>query len=74
MVASEDEINTIMNILGQYFPDTMIEMMLEEVWEEVGVTTTNESLKETISGMLNVVKGYWVTGDIAGRTTNDTQG
>jgi len=72
MVASDDEINTIMNILGQYFPDTMIEMMLEEVWEEVGVTTTNESLKETISGMLNVVKGYWVTGDIAGRTTNDT--
>tara|TARA_R100000656_G_scaffold49218_1_gene39715 strand:+ start:1375 stop:1575 length:201 start_codon:yes stop_codon:yes gene_type:complete len=66
MVASKDEINTIMNILGQYFPDTMIEMMLEEVWEEVGVTTTNESLKETISGMLSVVKGYWVTGDSAG--------
>ena len=63
MVANKDEINTILNILGQYFPDTMIEMMLEEVWEEVGVTTSNESLRDTISGMLNVVKGYWVTGE-----------
>ena len=63
MVASDVEINTILNILGQYFPDTMFEMMLEEVWEEVGVTTSNESLRDTISGMLNVVKGYWVTGE-----------
>ena len=63
MVASKDEINTILNILGQYFPDTMIEMMLEEVWEEVGVTTSNKSLRDTIAGMLTVVKVYWTTGD-----------
>ena len=63
MVASDDEINTILNILGQYFPDTMIEMMLEEVWEEVGVTTSNKSLRDTIAGMLTVVKVYWTTGE-----------
>jgi len=63
MAASKDEINTILNILGQYFPDTMIEMMLEEVWEEVGVTTSNKSLRDTIAGMLTVVKVYWTTGD-----------
>jgi len=63
MVASKDEINTILNILGQYFPDSMIEMMLEEVWEEVGVTTSNKSLRDTIAGMLTVVKVYWTTGE-----------
>ena len=63
MAASKDEINTILNILGQYFPDSMIEMMLEEVWEEVGVTTSNKSLRDTIAGMLTVVKVYWTTGD-----------
>lgn len=63
MVASEDEINKIVNILGQYFPDSMIEMMLEEVWEEVGVTTSNKSLSDTIAGMLTVVKVYWTTGE-----------
>jgi branched-subunit amino acid transport protein AzlD len=63
MVASNDEINKIVNILGQYFPDSMIEMMLEEVWEEVGVTTSNKSLRDTIAGMLSVVKVYWTTGE-----------
>ena len=63
MVASNDEINKIVNILGQYFPDAMIEMMLEEVWEEVGVTTSNKSLRDTIAGMLTVVKEYWTTGE-----------
>ena len=52
-----------MKILRQYWPETSIEMMLEEVWEEVGVTTSNESLKDTIAGMLTVVKVYWKTGE-----------
>jgi len=51
MVASEREIKTIVEILRQYWPDVSIEMMLNQVWEDVGERTDNESLKQTIELM-----------------------
>ena len=52
MVASEREIKTIVDILRQYWPDVSIEMMLNQVWEDVGERTDNESLKLSIEMML----------------------
>ena len=52
MVASEREIKTIVDILRQYWPDVSIEMMLNQVWEDVGERTDNESLKQSIEMML----------------------
>ena len=52
MVASEREIKTIVEILRQYWPDVSIEMMLNQVWEDVGERTDNESLKRSIEMML----------------------
>jgi len=61
MVASENEVKRIMKILRQYWPETSIEMMLEEVWEEVGQHTDNESLRDSIKAMLeNVSIGFMV--------------
>ena len=52
MVASEREVKTIIEILRQYWPDVSIEMMLNQVWDDVGERTDNESLKQTIGMML----------------------
>jgi isocitrate dehydrogenase kinase/phosphatase len=52
MVASEREVKTIIEILRQYGPDVSIEMMLQQVWEDVGERTDNESLKRSIERML----------------------
>ena len=52
MVASESEIKTIVEILRQYWPDVSIEMMLNQVWDDVGERTDNESLKLSIEMML----------------------
>ena len=61
MVASDNEVNVIMRILRQYWPETSIEMMLQEVWDTVGKHTDNESLKESIRLMLKDVSvGFMV--------------
>ena len=52
MVASKREVKTIIEILRQYWPDVSIEMMLQQVWEDVGERTDNESLKRSIERML----------------------
>jgi uncharacterized Fe-S radical SAM superfamily protein PflX len=51
MVASEREIKTIIEIMRQYWPDVSIELMLNQVWDDVGERTDNESLKQTIELM-----------------------
>ena len=56
MVASEEEVKTIMRILREYWPETMIEMMLRQVWENVGQYSKNESLKETILRMIKDIE------------------
>ena len=48
MVASEQEVKGIMRILRKYWPETSIEMMIGEVWEQVGENSSNESITETV--------------------------
>ena len=56
MVASEKEVKTIMRILREYWPETMIEMMLRQVWELVGEHSENVSLKDTIQMMIKDIE------------------
>ena len=56
MVASEEEVKTIMRILKEYWPETTIEMMLRQVWDNVGQYSDNESLKATIQMMIKDIE------------------
>jgi len=51
MVASDREVKRIMKILREYWTESSIEMMLQQVWESVGKHSTNASLRETILRM-----------------------
>ena len=52
MVATENEIQDIVDIMMSYFPDKTILMnMIGEIWTDVGSSTDNESLKNTIIGI-----------------------
>ena len=52
MVASENEIEDIVDIMMSYFSDKTILMnMIGEIWTDVGSSTDNESLKNTIIGI-----------------------
>ena len=63
MTASEQEIKTIMRILRKYWPETSIEMMIGEVWEQVGENSSNESLKETVRLMYGNISPHFLTRD-----------
>ena len=56
MVASEQEVKTIMRILREYWPETTIEMMLRQVWDLVGEHSENVSLKDTIQMMIKDIE------------------
>ena len=56
MVATEKEVKTIMKILREYWPETTIEMMLRQVWDNVGQYSDNESLKATIQMMIKDIE------------------
>ena len=52
MVASENEIEDIVDIMMSYFSDKTILMnMLGEIWTDIGCITQNESLRDTILGI-----------------------
>jgi|TARA_Y100000296_G_C4939712_1_gene140826 hypothetical protein len=52
MVATESEIQDIVDVMLAYFTDkSMLLNMMEEVWVDVGVVTDNVSLRETILGL-----------------------
>ena len=52
MVATENEIEDIVDIMMSYFTDKTILMnMIGEIWNDVGSSTDNESLKKTIIGI-----------------------
>ena len=52
MVASENEIEDIVDIMMSYFSDKTILMnMIGEIWTDVGSHTDNESLRNTIIGI-----------------------
>ena len=63
MTASEKEINTMMRILRKYWPETSIEMMIGEVWEQVGENSSNKSLKETVRLMYRDISPHFLTRD-----------
>ena len=72
MVASEEEVKTIMRILREYWPETMIEMMLRQVWENVGQYSENESLKATILGMIKDIENEFMNKEKNVRETEKT--
>ena len=51
MVATEEEVKKIMKILREYWTESSIEMVLQQVWETVGKYSENVSLQETILRM-----------------------
>ena len=52
MVATENEIEEVVDVMLSYFPDkTILLNMMEEIWVDVGVVTYNESLRDTILGL-----------------------
>ena len=52
MVATENEIEDVVDVMLSYFPDkTILLNMMEEIWIDVGSVTYNESLRDTILGL-----------------------
>ena len=52
MVASENEIENIIDVLLEYFPDkTILMRLMEDMWSDIGITTENVSLRDTILGL-----------------------
>jgi hypothetical protein len=51
MVVNKNEVKTIMKILREYWTESSIEMVLQQVWESVGKHSENVSLQETIIRM-----------------------
>jgi hypothetical protein len=49
MVATEDEIESIVDVLLEYFVDKSILMrLIEDIWSDIGIITKNVSLRDTI--------------------------
>ena len=52
MVATENEIEEVVDVMLSYFSDkTILLNMMEEIWVDVGSVTYNESLRDTILGL-----------------------
>ena len=52
MVATEDEIEGMVDVLLEYFVDKSILMrLIEDIWSDIGVVTENVSLRDTILGV-----------------------
>jgi hypothetical protein len=59
MVASPEEGKRIAGILLSYLPVEVSIDMMEEMWEEVGMQTDNESLEETILLLKKLLESEW---------------
>ena len=59
MVASPEEGKRIAGILLSYLPVEVSIDMMEEMWEEVGMQTDNESLEETILLLKKILESEW---------------
>ena len=52
MVATESEMENIIDVLLEYFPDkTILMRLMEDIWSDIGITTENVSLRDTILGL-----------------------
>tara|TARA_B100000902_G_scaffold143295_1_gene140761 strand:+ start:144 stop:374 length:231 start_codon:yes stop_codon:yes gene_type:complete len=59
MVASPEEGKRIAGILLSYLPVEVSIEMMEQMWEEVGMQTDNESLEETILLLKKLLESEW---------------
>jgi len=59
MVASPEEGKRIAGILLSYLPVEVSIEMMEQMWEEVGMETDNESLEETILLLKKLLESEW---------------
>ena len=59
MVASPEEGKKIAGILLSYLPVEVSIEMMEQMWEEVGMETDNESLEETILLLKKLLESEW---------------
>tara|TARA_R110000751_G_scaffold119302_7_gene219760 strand:- start:2625 stop:2855 length:231 start_codon:yes stop_codon:yes gene_type:complete len=59
MVATVDEGKKIVEILSTYLPIDVSVEMLDEMWEEVGLNTDNESLQDTILMIKKFLEAKW---------------
>ena len=52
MVATEEEIESIVDVLLEYFVDKSLLMrLIEDIWSDIGVVTENVSLRDSILGV-----------------------
>ena len=52
MVATEDEIESIVDVLLEYFVDkTILMRLVEDIWSDIGLVTENVSLRDSILGV-----------------------
>ena len=52
MVATEEEIESIVDVLLEYFVDKSLLMrLIEDIWSDIGIITENVSLRDTILGV-----------------------
>ena len=56
MVASKNEIEDITRIILHWVPDTYAFDMLTEIWDYCVQFSDNESLKETIQGLIKEIE------------------
>ncbi len=56
MVASKNEIEDITRIILHWVPDTYAFDMLTEIWDNCVRFSDNESLKETIQGLIKEIE------------------
>ena len=59
MVATVDEGKQIVEILLTYLPIDYSVQMLDEMWDEIGLKTKNESLEETILMIKKFLEAKW---------------
>ena len=52
MVATEEEIESIVDVLLEYFVDKSLLMrLIEDIWSDIGLVTENVSLRDSILGV-----------------------
>ena len=52
MVATEEEIESIVDVLLEYFVDKSLLMrLIEDIWSDIGLVTKNVSLRDSILGV-----------------------
>ena len=57
MVATEEEIESIVDVLLEYFVDkTILMRLVEDIWSDIGIVTENVSLRDTILGVKEEVE------------------